>query len=237
MNGAIYVSDSGNSKIMGSKKVDATYSSIESTCPNTCELKGSGCYAQTSFVAITVNRLNKESIDMSPLQVARAEAKAIDNAYNGKRVPQGRDMRLHVAGDSRTITGSKIINKAVGRWKNRGGGSCWSYTHSWRNVCRDTWDNVSMLASIDSIDEVNDARDQGYAPAIVVTEFNGDKTFSIEGSDTKWIPCPAQTRSIGCSDCRICMRSNWLFDSNKGVAFAAHGVKKNSIKRRLNVIK
>lgn len=238
MNGVTYVSSSGNTKIMGSKKVDATYASISATCPNSCSLKGNGCYAETSFVGIHVSRLNKEAVGMSALQAARAEAKAIDNSYNGGSVPAGRAMRLHVAGDSRTVTGSKIINKAIGRWKERGGGDCWSYTHAWKAVNREEWHNVSMLASIESVTDVNAAREQGYAPAMVVDSFNSPKAFKVDGCDTKWIPCPAQTKEVGCSDCRLCFDANRLFEGNFGIAFAAHGIMKNKIKRRLlNVIK
>jgi len=237
MNGVIYVSDSGNSKIMGSKKVDATYVSIAGSCPNSCKLKDAGCYAQTSFVGMQVARLNKEAVGMSSLQLARAEAKVIDNAYNGKAIPANRDMRLHVAGESRTVTGSKIINKAIGRWKQRGGGDCWSYTHAWKNVPRSDWDNVSMLASVDTVNDVEAARNQGYAPAIVVDSFSSDKAFKIAGNSTKFIPCPAQTREVGCTDCRLCFDADRLFEGNFGIAFAAHGVKKEAIKRRLNVIK
>lgn len=236
MNGAIYVSESGNSKINGTNKVDATYTSIQATCPTSCTLKGNGCYAQSSFVGITSSRLDKESSGFSALQVARAEAKAIDGAYNGGPVPAGRDMRIHVAGDSRTVTGTRIINKAVGRWKERGGGDCWSYTHAWKNVSRDEWSNVSILASVSCVEEVAEARKQGYAPAIVVPEFNGDKAFQLEGSDTKWIPCPAQTRGVGCTDCRLCFNADRLHEGNFGIAFEAHGVKKNAIKRSLKVI-
>lgn len=237
MNGVIYVSDSGNTKIMGSKKVDATYVSIAGSCPSSCELKDAGCYAQTSFVGMQVIRLNKESEGMSALQLARAEAKAIDNSYNSGAIPAGRSMRLHVAGDSRTVTGSKIINKAVGRWKERGGEDCWSYTHAWKNVSRDEWNNVSMLASIKHIDDVKAARKQGYAPAMVVSEFDSPKTFKVKGCDTKWIPCPAQTKEVGCTDCKLCFNANRLYEGNFGIAFAAHGIKKNTIKRRLEVLK
>ena len=234
MNGSIYVSDSGNTKIMGTKKVDATYASIKLSCPNSCSLKGgNGCYAETSFVGMVVNRLNSEAVGSSALDIARAEAKAIDKSYNGGNVPVGRAMRLHVAGDSRTLAGSRLINNAIGRWKKRGGGDCWSYTHAWSNIQRDVWSNVSMLASVANVTEATQAHNKGYAPAIVVDEHKTDKSYKLDGSDVKWIPCPAQTREIGCSDCRICMRSDWLFETNRGVAFAAHGVKKDIIKNTL----
>lgn len=236
MSGVTYVCNSGNSKLMGSKKVDATYASIEASCPNSCELKNAGCYASLGNVGMHVRRLDKQADGMTPLALARAEAKAIDNAYNGKAIPTGRAMRLHVSGDSRTVTGSRIINKAIGRWKQRGGGDCWSYTHAWKHVPRSEWNNVSMLASVDSISEVELARKQGYAPAIVVASFDSPKAFQMSGSDTKWIPCPAQTKEVGCSDCGLCFNANRLFEGNFGIAFAVHGIKKNEVKRRLTVI-
>ena len=235
MNGAIYVSDSKNSKISGSEKIDATYASISATCPD-CLLKDNGCYAQNSYVGIQVSKLNAESTGLSAIQVARAEAKAIDNCYNGGSIPDNRDMRLHVSGDSRTITGTRIINAAVGRWKMRGGRDCWSYTHAWKNVPKSEWSNVSILASITTIDEVKDAKKQGYAPAIVVPSFKSDKAFIIDGSDTKWIPCPAQTRDIPCVNCRLCFNADRLHENNFGIAFEAHGVKKNNIKKHLAVV-
>lgn len=240
MNGAIYVSNSGNTKLKGSSKIDATYTSINSTCPKNCALKDDSCYASLSYVGITSRRLDVESANLTAIQVAKSEVNAIDNCYNGEEVPN-RDLRLHVSGDSKTVTGTRLINQAVGRWKERGGRDCWTYTHAWAKVARDEWSNVSVLASIESVSQVNQARQQGYAPALVVPEHPGDKAYRLSGSDTKWIPCPAQTKpggkEIACSDCRLCFDSNRLFDSNIGITFAAHGVKRSSLKHKLTVIK
>ena len=238
MKGAIYVSDSGNTKIMGSKKVDATYASIKATCPDSCELKDKGCYAQTSFVGMINNRMNRRARQDSPLDLARSEAKAIDESYGGGQVPTGRAMRIHVAGDSRTWAGTRVISNAVLRWKKRGGGDVWSYTHAWRHVPRQMWEGVSTLASIDKVEDVHAARTNGYAPAIVVPEHKSERAYLLDGSDVKWIPCPNQTRGIGCTDCRLCFDDSRLFKGNFGIAFAAHGVRKNEIKKRyLTVVK
>lgn len=237
MNGAIYVSDSGNRKIMGSKKADATYVSIKASCPKDCPLMGEGCYAELGYVGITSHRLDDEAQGFSPLQAARAEAQAIDESYKGGPVPTGRDLRIHVAGDSRTIMGTRVLNKAVGRWKERGGGSVWSYTHAWKHVPREEWSNVSILASVNHVNEVEAARAQGYAPAIVVPEHPSEKAFQLDGCDTKFIPCPAQTRGVGCTDCRLCFNADRLHEGNFGIAFAVHGVMKDKMKRHLNVVK
>jgi hypothetical protein len=240
----IYVENSKNSKLSNkSQKVDVTYAPIKNTCPSTCELKDSGCYASLSYVGMTVNRLEKQYNNFSTLEMARVEALAIDHSYNGGKIPSNRHMRLHVSGDSRTIKGSKLINSAVGRWKKRGDGTnkVWSYTHAWKSVPAKIWSHVSMLASIDKVEDAILAREQGYAPAIVVDSFDNDKVFSIEGSRVKWIPCPAQTspgnKDISCADCKLCTKSDWLLETNRGIAFAAHGVQKDKIKRRLAVIK
>jgi hypothetical protein len=236
MKGAIYVSDSGNRKIMGSKKADATYASIKTSCPKSCPLMGEGCYAELGYVGITSHRLDDEAKGQSPLETARAEAKAIVESYGGGDVPKGRDLRLHVAGDSRTIKGTRILSNAVRHWKKRGGGDCWSYTHAWKHVPRSVWQHVSILASVNHVSEVDEARKQGYAPAIVVGEHPSDKAYKLDGSDTKWIPCPAQTRHVGCTDCRLCFNADRLHEGNFGIAFAAHGVMKKQIKRRLPLV-
>ena len=238
MKSAIYVSDSGNTKLSGSKSVDTTYASIKASCPNSCPLKdGKACYAEVGYVGFVTHRLDKASSNLSALDVAREEARAIDNSYKGKSVPVGRDLRIHTAGDSRTVKGTKLINNAIARWKRRGGGIAWSYTHAWKNIKRSLWSNVSILASVSNIKEAKEARERGYAPAIIVAEFESDKAFKLDGSDTKWVPCPAQTKeNVGCVDCRLCLRSDFLYEKNVGIAFAAHGVKKNDLKKRLTVI-
>jgi hypothetical protein len=236
MRGAIYVEKSDNRKISGDDKVDATYVSIKNTCSDTCALKNEGCYGQTSYVGMVNQRLNRLARQHSPLKVARAEAKVIDNAYGGGKVPAGRALRVHVSGDSKTIKGTRSINAAIGRWKTRGGGDVWSYTHSFRHVPRKEWSNVSILASIESTSQVEEVRKMGYAPALVVAEHLSEKSYKLVGADTTFIPCPQQTRGIPCVDCRLCMRANWLYETNRGIAFAAHGVNKNIIKKHLKVI-
>ena len=240
MSGAIYVQNSQNKKLAGSERVDTTYAAIKATCPNTCSLKNEGCYAQLSFVGITNSRLNKQSEGKSALEVARYEANAIDNSYDGHGIPEDTNLRLHVSGDSRTVKGSRLINSSVGRWRKRGGKNCWSYTHAWMNVHRSVWSHVSMLASVSNVEEAALAREKGYAPAIVVSQFTNSKVFKLPGSEIKFIPCPAQTnpggKQVGCSDCKLCFNADRLFKDNFGIAFEAHGVKKNSIKRKLNVI-
>jgi hypothetical protein len=227
MNGVTYVINSHNGKLSNDNSVDATYVSMKSSCPKSCAIKGE-CYAKQGFCNYTATRLDNET-NVSALEIARFEAKAIDEIEKPNKY-----LRLHVMGDSRTIKGSCLINSAVKRWISRGGEICWSYTHCWQNIPRSIWNNVSMLASIDSIDQIDQARKQGYVPALVVPEHLNAKPYMLNG--VKWIPCPSQIKGIHCSECKLCFKANLLFENNNGIAFAAHGIKKNFIKKRLKVI-
>lgn len=233
MKGAIYVRNSENSKL---GKMDAIYASIQSTCPSSCALKEKGCYAQLSHTGITSRRLDKEARKLSPVSVARSVARVINESYRGGKVPEGTIVRLNVSGDSRTIQGTRLIAKAVSLWLKRGGRAAYGYTHAWKRVPRNTWKKTSILASIDSIEQAKEAQARNYAPALVVGEHISDKAYLLPNSDVKWIPCPNQTRGITCEKCGLCFDSKRLFEGGFGIAFSAHGVMKNSIKRHLKVI-
>lgn len=151
--------------------------------------------------------------DISSTEFAKLEAKSIDNAYN--KVPDNTYLRLHVSGDSKTITGTKLLSKAASRWLNKGGKGVWTYTHAWRNINRKHWGKISVLASIDSINDANLAKSLNYVPALVVSEFASKKAFKISGSDIKWIPCPAQTNdNVSCSSCKLCFSEQKLKQIN-----------------------
>lgn len=186
------------------------------------------------YTKIVVDNLEKQLSKLSPLEIAREEANLIKTSY--KKIPKNRKLRLHVSGDSMTVKGTRLLNNAIKYWKNNGGGTVWSYTHAWKKVKRSDWSNVSILASIDKIEDAKAAKAAGYAPAIVVDEFKSKKAFYISGSDIKWIPCPNQTSNITCIKCKLCLNADSLYSRNAGIAFAAHSANANSIKKRLKVI-
>lgn len=238
MRGAIYVQKSANSKLSGSSgRVDATYVSIKKSCPSSCELKDKGCYAQNSYVGMIVNRLDRKAKGQTPLGIARAEAKTIDQAYGGRKIPNNTFLRLHVSGDSRTVKGTRLLSKAVSRWRKRGGVKAYSYTHAWAHVPKKEWGDISILASVSNLRDAEQSLKMGYAPALVVPTHADTKAYKLDGSDITWIPCPAQTKTdVGCSDCKLCMRDDYLHDSKHGITFAVHGIAKEKLKRHLKVI-
>lgn len=94
-----------------------------------------------------------------------------------------------------------------------------------------------MLASIDHISDASKALERGYVPTIVVAEHNTSKSFKLNGSSVNWIPCPAQTEEQpSCASCKLCFDDDILRRKNYGIAFSAHGARKNLIKRKLKMI-
>lgn len=206
----------------------STFAAIETTCPDSCAFKDNGCMADGGFTRIMSKRLNAAARGLTELQVIAEEAREIDRAFGGKRVPQdgargGRDLRIHVGGDVKTEAAARLLAGAAARWRARGGGSVWTFTHSWRQVPRDAWGCISVLASVDNLGDVAAALWRGYAPAIVLDELPADgRRMALQPSGVPVIPCPGETREATCVECRLCL-DRPLAAMGVGIAFAVHG--------------
>lgn len=218
--------------------VASTYVSIASTCPDTCRWKDQGCYAQTGITVANVQARDRAGRRLSALEVTLAEADRIDAAYR-RGVPQdgargGRDLRLHVSGEVSCTKGAHALAGAADRWRARGGGSVWTYTHRWRQIPRAAWGSVSVFASVETPDELWPALRLGYAPALVVPEFpHGPRAFDLDC--VRMIPCPAEAGHRTCAQCRLCLDQD-LAGRNTGIAFAFHGVHTDDGRSRLRVL-
>lgn len=229
----------------------STYVSIAATCPDTCEFKDGGCYAMAGFTGNALRRMDREAHreSLSADDVIAIECELIEGSFRtGRgpiaRVPQdgargGRDLRLHVGGDVSSEEGARMLGAAAYRWRLRGGGSVWTYTHRWVDIDRDAWgSSISVLASVENIEFAHHARKLGYAPALVVDKFASDKAHTLrEGKRSlKVIPCPAQTRGTTCVECRLCLDRD-LHTMNVAIGFSVHGVEAAKARRRLPVLK
>jgi hypothetical protein len=220
--GVIVKAYSGNAKL---GNMAATYVAKHS-CPNSCPFKSNGCYAEHDNTRGHWDRITLGSLDATPFELAKREADAID------RLPADRSLRLHVAGDSTTEEGTRLIAAACERYMKRGKGvKVYAYTHAWAEVSREAWGNVSILASCETAEQVEQARERGYATAIVVHRFGGDRAYRADG--VKIIPCPQQTRDVTCSDCRLCMDDERLHVSELSIGFEIHGQGRNKARRAL----
>ena len=193
------------------------------SCPTSCAFHQEGCYAEHDNNRIHWDRVTAGAPGATPLELAEAEAAAIDG------LPGDRDLRLHVAGDSTTEAGTRLIAAACGRYVGRGRAKgyevrAWAYTHAWRAVPRDAWGPVSVLASCETAADVELAHARGYAAAVVAAEFDRAAAYPLGGAaGVKVLPCPQQTRGRVCTECRLCFDDGRLRGARLAIGFALHG--------------
>lgn len=215
---AIAVARSMNSKIGDA----ATTYAEQRSCPESCVFfAGGGCYAEQGrlgqYTTAPLNAAAKK-VEATPEQIAAYEAMEID----GLKIKQDRPLRLHTVGDCKTDKAANLVAAASGRYVKRGGGPAWTYTHAWRDVERESWRDVNVLASCEKPKDVTKAHARGYATAIVVEEFASTKRYQADGITL--LPCPAQTKpNITCADCRLCMNAPRLLRDGLTIAFEVHG--------------
>lgn len=224
----------------------STYVSIDATCPDSCKFKrapdGShgGCYVDAGKTVHTIRRLDAEAAPFTGDDVIVSEADVIDRSFP-KGVAQdgargGRDLRLHVGGDTTTPEATAFLGDAAARWRARGGGDVWTYTHRWKTVPRSAWGPaVAVLASVENYDQMFEAAKQGYAPAVVVTSHKSHKA-KVLPNGVRLIPCPAEfDGGPTCVECRLCLAPDALFKRRAGISFALHGVDKKHALVRLGL--
>lgn len=215
----IAVEKSENSKI---GLMSATYAT-QATCPDSCKLRGAGCYAESSFVGMHTKKLNAAAAagDYTVDDLARMEAAAI-GALSGN-LP----LRMHVVGDATTKAAASILAAAARDYSAKHVQSVYSYTHGWRAVPAAAWRGVSVLASCETARDVRAARKRGYATALVVAEHPaGNKLYSIgEGTNKiNVVPCPNQhNAAMTCAQCKLCLNSEFLKWRNLTIGFELHG--------------
>lgn len=194
----------------------------QGSCPPDCVFLGNGdCYANNGPQAWTTNRLNRAPL-RTPEEYARSEAELV------RKLPaKGVPLRLHIVGDARTPAAARILADAAADYRARGGGPVWKYTHAWRDVPRNAWGAMSILASVHSVADAAAALEAGYAPALTVPKHASPKAYAI-GGGIRGIPCPAQRGDTTCNDCRLCMRADTLQAQRAAILFEPDNAKSSA---------
>lgn len=218
----------------------STYVSIGATCPTSCRFKDAGCYVQVGITGARARKLDLEAKarDWTGDRVIEHEAYIIDRQWPDG-IPQdgaqgGRDLRLHVGGDVSSQRAARVLAGAAARWRARGGGAVWTYTHRWSDIDREAWGDITVLASVESLEEAHEVVSLGYMPGFTMSNFASERAWKPKGSDLRIVPCPAQTRDRNCVTCRLCLDRKPAGPA--AIAFAMHGTRAKSARRNLPVM-
>jgi hypothetical protein len=88
-----------------------------------------------------------------------------------------------------------------------------------------------VLASVETVRDARQAMARGYAAAVVVSAFERENAYQIDG--TTVLPCPNQTRGVTCRECGLCRDDERLRSAGMVIAFAAHGTGRATVRKTL----
>lgn len=199
----------------------AVYRSQES-CPTTCPLMGSGCYAEHGAGGGGPFRLADRhgSDDLGKLRALR------------HTMPRGGWLRLNVSGDFLTDDGTpdaEYIDAVNHLARKRPDVRILAYTHAWRILTPDTFAFV-VNASCETPAELAEAQSAGWPT--VLADTGGDTTLigSAPGG-RRVIQCPAETRDgVTCARCGACGVTT---RTRPTIAFVAHGSRRKVAARTI----
>ncbi len=199
--------------------VSATYAA-QPSCPPSCPFLGKGCYGESGRVGIHTAKLNKAATNASSLEVAKAEADAIDGLTGLM------DLRVHVVGGCKTEKEAKLVGDAAARFMaRRRKTDAWTYAHAWKTIKRAAWGAMSVLASCHTKAEVKQAMKRGYAASITTAEMP-EKAFTEDG--ITYVPCLEQSKGITCVECRLCLDDKKLLEKKIVIVFELHTAAKKA---------
>jgi hypothetical protein len=216
---AIATNQSEDSKLTTEPKlrpVAATHTS-QWSCPHDCPFMNAGCYSEVNHQRFVTARLNSSGY-LPPEEIAQLEAIEI------RGLAGYHPLRLHVVGDCKTPQAARIVAAAAMEYQRRHDAPVWTYTHAWRDVPREAWSGVSVLASCETIEDVQEAHAAGYAVERTVTTWSEAQPIECaDGRTLKPFKCPQQigTRP-DCEACKFCFRDS-AWQDTAYLALLGHG--------------
>ncbi len=201
----------------------ATYIS-QTTCSPRCAFLNNGCYGESG--PVSWNRPDKAR-EIDPKEVADQEVRQI------KQLSGMRPLRLHVIGDAADEDHARKLAEAAEIFSSKADMPVFTFTHNWREIPKEAWGDISVLASCETTKDGLLAEKLGYAVAIVRPDKPGRPNLDKE---TRELPCVHETRGRSCLQCGLCMDAEHLFSQRIWIRFTAHGARKNVAANQLRRI-
>lgn len=188
-------------------------------CPDTCPLKGAGCYAELGPMgwAWKDDSIKGKSFDTIVTSIRRLDSNTLWRHNEAGDFAQDENGRIDV-------THVKVLIAAN---KDKRG---FSYTH------HNPYDNAEIITeankngftinlSADTLDQVDEYVKIGIAPVVTLLPLGAPKVTITKGGN-KVVRCPAN-ETITCASCKLCQRS----DRDFVIGFVAHGTRKKKVEK------
>ena len=196
------------------------------SCPPSCELYNSGCYARAGHVRIHWDRINKSGMDFDSLLM------------NIKNIPYNQVWRYGVAGDlpgtKENISESMLKRLVKANTGKRG----YAYTHKNPNIPRNAnlikfanMNGFTINLSSNNVAQADDYLKLNVGPVVTLIQSDMPKEWKTSKTpgDNLIVRCPAEyNEKTTCSNCGgangpLCVRS----DRKYVIGFTTHGIAKN----------
>lgn len=191
----------------------------KASCPNSCSLKGNGCYAESGPLGIHWAAVSNGKRGTSWQEFCEAISK----------LPKGILWRHNQAGDlpgDGLSINVHLFNMLIAANKGRKGFTYTHYdvinnesNHEWVKIANKSGFTVNLSA--ESYQDADKLAALGIAPvATIQAEGNPRVTYTPEGR--KVITCPATYRDdVSCYTCKLCQKQDRAI-----IAFPVHGTSK-----------
>lgn len=226
-----------SSKNVKTGPIPVSYSESK-TCPDACELKKSGCYAESGNTAIHWRKLDKGEWGISWDQFCKEVS----------ILPKKQFWRKNVAGDlpgNNNRIDNELLSQLVDANK-KANARGFTFTHKpvgWGNIAEVMNMNAVYSAnkngftinlSADNMQKADELYNLGIAPVVVVVPSDSPRHMKTpEGRHVS--VCPAtEVDDMSCDKCQLCQK----VDRKIIIAFRSHGSGKSKIdnKFKLNVV-
>ena len=199
--------------------------SPKSSCPDTCNLKTGGCYAWDLYYM----RIMGEKIETGKQKIKGVmkdfKIRSLAEALKGRKF-DCKVVRHRVAGDvvgdvENTMQDCKTIEEE--------GLTNIGYSHTWREEFSQPLKQY-FRASCQNMEEVKEARANGWAATVIFTDSIGKGKQQIDGETVVMCPIDDYKKSVTCNSCRLCRVDEKTKDITVGFKLHGNGAKKNKHK-------
>lgn len=208
------------------------------TCPDTCALKASGCYAKAGPLGMLWRALSAAEPGQ-PFKQGRGTAQSLD--WQGftaaiANLPEGQLWRHNQAGDLPGVGNAIDVGALNDLIMANSGKRGFTYTHkpmtvpSNRLAVNEANENgFTVNLSADNLREADTLAGMHIGPVVVVLPVDADHKADIRTPEgRKVVVCPATYQEeTACVDCQLCQRAN----RKTIVGFPAHGAAKRQAER------
>jgi hypothetical protein len=192
------------------------------TCPETCPLKGNGCYAELGHSRIHWSRLTDGKVSTA------LEADQFIHAVAS--LPRNQFWRHNVAGDLPHKNGTIDDGFLTALTRANKGKMGFTYTHhalsveNLKSIEKANKNGFTVNVSANTVQAATLLKQTSKLPVVCILPIDAPNVQTV--NDVKVVACPAEkSDKVTCSTCQLCQHANRDFV----IGFRAHGVSKKKV--------